>query len=103
MIRNTIRSLITATWLATLVTNGICQQPATRPQNVDVSRRIHVASRMPTDMLAQVSDSLRQLASKVSPAVVQIEVTGFRPAEQGPRKGSDASVLVRERTVGTGV
>jgi S1-C subfamily serine protease len=33
----------------------------------------------PAGRLAQFSESLQELVTKVSPAVVQIEVTGFRP------------------------
>jgi dolichyl-phosphate-mannose--protein O-mannosyl transferase len=41
---------------------------------------------MPVDMLTPLSGSLQQLASEVSPAVVQIEVSGYGPADQGDRK-----------------
>jgi serine protease Do len=54
-------------------------------------------------MLAQFSESLQQLVAKVSPAVVQIEVSGFRPAVEDNRKGVNQSVMVREDTIGAGV
>jgi serine protease Do len=56
---------------------------------------------MPADMLAQLSDSLQQLASKVSPAVVQVEVSGFGAAEEGGRR--DAALIVRQHAIGAGV
>jgi len=42
-----------------------------------------VISRVSGEMLAQLSGSLQELASKVCPAIVQIEVIGFGPAEEG--------------------
>ncbi|MBV8573353.1 MAG: trypsin-like peptidase domain-containing protein [Acidobacteriaceae bacterium] len=59
-------------------------------------------------MLAQLSDSLQQLASKVSPAIVQIEVSGFGPAEEredhrGERGRKDTALIVRQHAIGSGV
>jgi serine protease Do len=56
---------------------------------------------MPADILAELSGSLQTLASKVSPAVVQIEVTGFGPAEDSGRK--DTALIVRQHAIGAGV
>ncbi|HYZ86145.1 MAG TPA: trypsin-like peptidase domain-containing protein [Bryobacteraceae bacterium] len=52
-------------------------------------------------MLTPLSDSLERLASKVSPAVVQVEVSGFGPAEEGDRK--DTALIVRQHATGAGV
>jgi serine protease Do len=60
-----------------------------------------MVSRVSEDMLTQLSGSLQQLASKVSPAVVQIEVSGFGPAEDGTRK--DAALVMRQHVIGSGV
>lgn len=60
-----------------------------------------VVSRVPVDMLSQLSGSLQQLASKVSPAVVQIEVSGFGPAEDSTRR--DTALVVRQHAIGSGV
>ena len=46
-------------------------------------------------------DSLQKLASKVSPAVVQIEVAGFGPAIEGDRK--DTVLIVHQHGAGAGV
>jgi serine protease Do len=62
-----------------------------------------VKSRAPSEILTQFSDSLQQLASKVSPAVVQIEVTGFGTAEGHDREGSNTAVMVSQRAIGAGV
>jgi serine protease Do len=85
----------------TLLASSDCQLHATPPADAGGSSQVN--SRVPADMLAQFSGSLQELASKVSPAVVQIEVIGFRPGEDDNRKDSVAPVMVRERTVGAGV
>ena len=59
-----------------------------------------MVSRVPTATLAQLSGELQQLASKVSPAVVQIEVSGFGAAEESGRK--DTALIVRQRAIGAG-
>jgi serine protease Do len=69
---------------------GICQE-ATR----------HAGGGAPANLLAQLDDSLKRLASKVAPAVVQIEATGFGPAEDEERK--TAAVVVRQHGIGAGV
>jgi serine protease Do len=52
------------------------------------------------DLLKQVDGALQRLVARVSPAVVQIQVTGY--GAEGAGRG-DASVLVRQRTIGSGV
>jgi serine protease Do len=52
-------------------------------------------------MLAQLSGSLQQLASEVSPGVVQIEVSGFGRAEGPDRR--DTALIVRQHATGAGV
>jgi serine protease Do len=99
MKRYLMRPLMTAVCVATLLASGVCQQPSAKPAEVRGGHQ--VVSRVPADMLAQLSGSLEQLASKVSPAVVQIEVTGFGPAEQGDRK--DTALIVRQHAIGAGV
>ncbi len=53
------------------------------------------------DLLHQLSDSFENVARKVSPAVVQIIVTGYGPVEKGGR--SDAALIGRQRVTGSGV
>jgi serine protease Do len=60
-----------------------------------------VISRPPAGILAQLNDSLQQLARTVSPAVVQIAVSGFGPAEEGDR--AYAASIVRQAAIGAGV
>ncbi len=99
MTRCLMRPLMIAVCAATLLASGVCQQPDPKPADVRAGHQ--VASRVPADMLAQLSNSLQQLASKVSPAVVQIEVTGIGPAEEGDRK--DTALMVRQQAIGAGV
>lgn len=93
------RSIMIAVCLATLLARGVCQQPAPKPKAEE--RAGYQVSRMPVNSLAQLNDSLKELARKVSPAVVQIEVSGFGAAGEGDRK--QTALIVRQRTVGTGV
>src|ERR1700756_1604123 len=98
MNRYLMRSLMIAACAATLLPTGVCQEPTPKPE---VHGSHHVLSRVPADALAQLSGSLQQLASKVSPAVVQIEVTGFGPAEG--RDHNDTALIVRQHTIGAGI
>ena len=53
------------------------------------------------DVLVQLNNALEGLAAKVSPAVVQILVTGYAAAREGDR--SQAAFIVRQHAVGSGV
>lgn len=52
-------------------------------------------------ILAQMNTELQELAAKVSPAVVQILVTGYGTAKQEDR--SQTAFIVRQQAVGSGV
>ena len=54
-----------------------------------------------TNLLRELDGSLEALIEKVSPAVVQIVVTGYGPAEENGN--TDRTVLSREHAVGSGV
>lgn len=58
-------------------------------------------ARKSPDLLHQFSDSLEDVARKVSPAVVQIIVTGYGPVEKEGR--SNAALIGRQRVSGSGV
>ncbi len=53
------------------------------------------------DVLVQLNSALEGLAAKVSPAVVQILVTGFGPVHEQDR--SQTALIVRQHAVGSGV
>jgi serine protease Do len=100
MNRYVIRPLMVAVCVATLSVSAVCQESSAQP-TAETHGRPQVFSRVPGDMLTQLSGSLQQLARKVCPAVVQIEVSGFGPAEDGNRK--DTVLVVRQHAIGSGV
>ena len=53
------------------------------------------------NVLVQLNSALESLAAKVSPAVVQILVTGFGPAREENK--SETALIVRQHAVGSGV
>ncbi|HEX4166109.1 MAG TPA: trypsin-like peptidase domain-containing protein [Bryobacteraceae bacterium] len=95
-----MRPLMIAVCAATLPVSAFCQQPSPNPA-AQAGTGHKVVSRLPGEMLSQLSDSLQQLTSKVSPAVVQIEVSGFGAAEESDRK--DTALIVRQHATGSGV
>jgi serine protease Do len=94
------RALMIAACAAAVPASGVCEPPAARAATAR-GPQPPVISRVPAGTLAQLSDSLQQLASKVSPAVVQIEVAGFGRGADDDRRGAGA--IVRQRTIGAGV
>jgi len=59
------------------------------------------AASQPQDVLTQLNNSLEALAAKVSPAVVQILVTGYGPLREEDK--SQTALIVRQHAVGSGV
>jgi serine protease Do len=59
------------------------------------------SSNASAETLAQFNDALEALAAKVSPAVVQILVTGYGPLHEESR--SETALIVRQHAVGSGV
>ncbi len=55
----------------------------------------------PSGVLVQLNGALESLAAKVSPAVVQILVTGYGPLREQDR--SQTAYIVRQHAVGSGV
>ena len=53
-------------------------------------------------LLSQFSESLDALSSRVSPAVVQVQVTGYGAVE-GSKEHGEAALITRERALGSGV
>jgi serine protease Do len=92
--------LITSLISFVLITTATPQEAAA---NASLTERAagHTAEARIPDLLHQFNDSLRALAAKVSPAVVQITVTGFGSQDDKSKDG--ASFVIRQRAIGSGV
>jgi serine protease Do len=55
----------------------------------------------PAPVLEQLNSALEELSARISPAVVQIVVTGYGPVEG--RNRSDTALIARQHAVGSGV
>jgi serine protease Do len=55
----------------------------------------------PPAVLQQLNSALEELSARISPAVVQIVVTGYGPVES--RNRSDTALIARQHAVGSGV
>ncbi len=53
------------------------------------------------NLLAQFNDSLEELTSRVSPSIVQVQVTGYRSIDA--KNQDETSLIGRERSLGSGV
>src|SRR5208283_3437687 len=54
-------------------------------------------------VLAQLNNDLESLAARVSPAVVQILVTGYGPLREREEDRAQTALIVRQHAVGSGV
>ena len=77
------------------------QNPATKATEEKPKSSLENAASTSSQTLAQFNDALENLAAKVSPAVVQILVTGYGPLHEESR--SETSLIVRQHAVGSGV
>ncbi len=92
-----------------LTTSLIAQQPpAQKPANATPALGAEKQTQPKPDesapaaaALMQLNNALEGLAAKVSPAVVQILVTGYGPLHQENR--SETALIVRQNAVGSGV
>jgi serine protease Do len=77
------------------------------PSKTPAPNPAQVASRR--DMLAEFNDSLQELTSRVSPAIVQVQVTGYRAVSSKDKDSDDsdddsgANTIGRQRSMGSGV
>ncbi len=95
-----VRILLITCWIGfVLTTAAMSQEVATSPAAGATDG--YVAERRIPDLLRQFDNSLQALASRVSPAVVQITVTGFGP--EGEKSKDGVSLVVRQRAIGSGV
>jgi serine protease Do len=75
--------------------SNLPRQPNPAEQNADKNSSAAMRS------LVEFNDALEALAAKVSPAVVQILVTGYAPLHQEDR--TQTALIVRQHAVGSGV
>ena len=93
--------LATALLLAPVAT---AQRNKTKPSPQETSSPIEVSQPHSLDLLRQLDGSLVALTSKVSRAVVQIQVTGFWPSQKkSSGDGEGLTALAEERAIGSGV
>lgn len=85
---------------------SLAQTPSAKPSQK--SQTVKPASSAPADkpapapsVLVELNGALESLAAKVSPAVVQILVTGYGPLREEDR--SQTALIVRQHAVGSGV
>lgn len=110
--RNAVRTVaivgLILAWFsaATLIAFGQTPQSA-RQANAPKSQEANAAARAQTKspeappVLVQLNEALEDLAAKVSPAVVQVLVTGFGTTREEDR--SQAAFISRQHAVGSGV
>src|SRR5579872_5040292 len=97
--------------LVLVVASSLLAQTSNQPAAQTSSPRTQIAKPMPPPteskvgeppgVLVQLNSALEGLAAKVSPAVVQIVVTGFGAAHEENR--SQTALIVRQHAVGSGV
>jgi serine protease Do len=75
------------------------------PAKAPASKPVEQAGRI--DMLSQFNDSLQELTSRVSPAIVQVQVTGYRAVNTTSKDSDDDddsnNTIGRQRSLGSGV
>jgi serine protease Do len=98
-----LRVLILPLLLLSILT--LAQQPAGKQQtnkSPDKTRQVVAdAHALNPDILRQMNSALEELAAKVSPAVVQIQTSGYGPLNDDDR--GKTALIVRQHAVGSGV
>jgi serine protease Do len=93
--------LITSLITFVLITTATRQEAAANASLAETAAGGYATETRIPDMLHQFNGSLQALAARVSPAVVQIIVTGFGPQDDKSKDGT--SFIVRQRALGSGV
>ena len=106
-----IRSKVSGQWLAILILVVVVgtvslaqssQKPtAQAPEKKSAPGSTEIKPSEPAGLLIQLNGALEGLAARVSPAVVQILVTGYGPLREEDR--SQTAYIVRQHAVGSGV
>jgi len=93
--------LITILITFVLITTATPQEAAANASLAETAAGGYATETRIPDLLHQFNGSLQALAARVSPAVVQITVTGFGPQDDKSKDGT--SLIVRQRAIGSGV
>ena len=75
--------------------------PETPKPDIDKAKLVGSQPAEPPALLQQLNSAIEQLAARVSPAVVQILVTGYGPLEENNR--GQTALITREHAIGSGV
>src|ERR1700681_4824470 len=94
--------------LSSLATSSRAQQTGGQPTTNKASDKSKAAaaesrSADTQNVLRQMNSALEELAARVSPAVVQIQTTGYGPLTEGDSDRGRTALIVRQRAVGSGV
>src|SRR5277367_43811 len=81
--------------------NFLCASslPAQTTKNPQAAQTPAEANRR--DLLSQFNESLQELTARVSPSIVQVQVTGYRALNE--KNDTEASTIGRQRSLGSGV
>jgi serine protease Do len=112
----TIRFVAPILLLSLSTTLSLAQQTAGKPQGNKASDKSKPASPGMSDshvsdthspdrpdILRQMNSALEELAKRVSPAVVQIQTTGYGPLNEGDGERGQTALIVRHHAIGSGV
>ena len=75
--------------------------PETPKPDIDKAKLVGSQPAEPPAVLQQLNSAIEQLAARVSPAVVQILVTGYGPLEENNR--GQTALITREHAIGSGM
>lgn len=96
-----VPSTVAAVLATALALGGVCV-PVAFCSSATGGHGRNAGSSVPANgVVAQLSDTLHQLAAQVSPAVVQIEVSGLGLTED--RHGRSAALIERRHSIGAGI
>src|ERR1700719_2937999 len=103
MKRSCVQIFILVLTTALLLAPGAAAQ-GTKPSPRKASSEIAASQSNSLDLLRQLDGSLIALTSRVTPAVVQIEVTGIGPTHtKSNEDGEGLAVLAEEHAIGSGL
>jgi serine protease Do len=79
----------------------LCATPLSAQSAINPQKAQTPAEANRKDLLAQFNESLQELTARVSPSIVQVQVTGYRALNE--KSDTDANTIGRQRSLGSGV